>query len=227
MNKKMQIIPGVVIVSIITLGAGYYIYSDITPASTVDKKSNTASTTELVDNIGVEGDGDYTIEIVPLDKKINVPAPDLDGVIVFGEGISDETQVILKQKIEELSSELKQDSNLVDKWIELGVYRKTIGDYDGALEALKYALILQPNSRTAYHNLGDLYGYYLNDPQKAEESFLKAIEIVSGDIYLYFKITEFYNDVLNDVEKARSVIQQGIEANPSSEELKQLLDSLK
>jgi len=226
MNKKMQMIFGVGIVAIIILGAGYYIYNDVIHISIVDEKSNTASTTELVDNIGVESDGDYTIEIVPLDKKVNVPVPDLDKIIVFETDISTETQNILKQKIEEVSSELKKDSNLVDKWIELGVYRKNIGDYDGAVEVLEYALVLQPRSRNAYHNLGELYGYYIKDSVKAEESFLKAIEIVPGDIYLYFKITEFYNDVLNDTEKARQIVERGIEASPSSEDLKSLLESL-
>jgi len=220
MNKKTLSI--IVVTAIIIGGGAYYIYTDILSIQTINKETDV----ELSNDMNIEAEGDYTIEINPVDNEDNIPVPNLDREIVFSADILAEKQDKLRQTIEEISSELKKDSNLVDNWIELGVYRKNIGDYDGAIEAWNYALVLQPKSSITFNNLGDLYGYYLKDSIKAEQNFLKAIENAPKDIYLYFKISEFYIDVLGDADKARAIVQQGIDENPNSAELQNLLNSL-
>jgi len=73
--------------------------------------------------------------------------------------------------------------------------------------------------------LGDLYAYYLRDNQKAEENYLKALELGPSQIYLYFKTAEFYRDFLLDNQKAKETVQMGLINNPTSQELKDLLNS--
>ena len=67
----------------------------------------------------------------------------------------------------------------------------------------------------------------MHDNKKAEENFLKAIENNPSEISLYFRITDFYNNVLRDKEKAIEVIQSGIKENPKSQKLKDLLAAVK
>jgi len=219
MNRKiLSIIIGIIIVG----SVGYYIYTDISSIQTASEESKV----ELPSGMNIEGEGGYTVEINPVNDKSNIPVPNLDEEIVFGSNIPFETQNKLRQEILEVISELKKDSNFLDNWISLGLYMKTIGDYDRAKEAWEYAIVLNPSNSVSHHNLGDLYAYFLKDNVKAEENFLKAIENAPSDIYLYFKMSEFYMDVMGDIGKARAIVERGMEANPNSDELKQLLDSL-
>ena len=51
-------------------------------------------------------------------------------------------------KIQDLSSQLKKDSDNLENWLVLGIYRKIIGDYEGAKEVWEYASAIRPqNSR--------------------------------------------------------------------------------
>ena len=228
MNKNIQTIIGILVVITIAGLVGFYIYNDISSKKeNVDISQENKVNNELPAGISIEGDGDYSVEIISVDdESVNISVPSLDRDIVFGTDFPLEAQDIMRNKIEKLSSELKEDNSLLENWIELGIQRKTIGDYVGAREAWEYAIALRPSGSVAYHNLGDLHAYFLKNNIKAEENFLKAIENAPNDVYLYFKISEFYKNILNDMDKARTIVQQGIKANPSSEELKSLLASL-
>lgn len=108
----------------------------------------------------------------------------------------------------------------------MGSLYKIIEDYDGARVAWEYAGVVSPSSSMWLRNLGDLYGYYLNNPQKAEESLLSAIQKSPQEIEYYFKIVEFYRDITKNTAKARTIVKNGIISNPESEDLKLLLKTL-
>ena len=142
--------------------------------------------------------------------------------------MNEDAKRIATAKIQDLSSQLKKDSDNLENWLILGIYRKMIGDYEGAREVWEYASAIRPQSSIPLNNLGDLYAYYIKDEAKAEEYFLRAISIDPNNLYLYFKITDFYRDFNKDTAKARAILEQGIAANPStSSDLKNLLETLK
>ncbi len=228
MNKKTQIILEIIVGIVIVIGGVYFTYVNKSSVKEETVKTEEkATTTEIQSGISIEGDGDYKVEINPVKNEgINIPIPDLDRKIVFSGNIPVKTQEILRKNIENISAELKKDSNLVDNWIELGTYRKNTGDYSGAIVALNYAVYLNPSNSLAYNNIGDLYAYFLKDNVLAERNFLKAIEKAPKDTYLYFKTSEFYKDVLKNSSAARAIVEKGIKENPSSKELKNLLKSL-
>lgn len=113
------------------------------------------------------------------------------------------------------------------QWIDLGLKRKAEEDYEGARDAWQKAVEIDPNSSVSFRNLGVIYGYYLNDPQKAEKNFLISIEKDPQLAYLYVTLYDFYRDVLRDPEKAKSVLQKGISAGvDTSEAFRALLENL-
>jgi tetratricopeptide (TPR) repeat protein len=233
-NTEKQKMALVVALGLIVLSAiGYYIYNDLGKRDS-NLGNNTdnitaTSTSDLLESssIGLVGEGvkDAKVEVLPLGGS--APAiPDLDSKVLYDKDLSAEVIKILRGNIKTSRNLLKADSNLINTWILLGTQYKTAGDFDKTIEAWDYAGLLSPTNSVSFQNLGDLYGYYLEDAQKGEENFLKAIENSPNDIYLYFKIADFYKDVARDEAKRRVIVEQGLKANPDSKELKDLLNSL-
>lgn len=174
---------------------------------------------------------EYDIDVVTTKNENNAsslpPHPLLEYPKSFPNSIPPEAIEILKNKIKESIDILRNDPANFSVWNQLGLQKKAIEDYIGAEQAWEYAGLLQPQNSISFNNLGVLYAYYLHDNKKAEENFLKAIENNPSEISLYFRITDFYNNVLRDKEKAIEVIQSGIKENPKSQKLKDLLAAVK
>ncbi|MFC1775303.1 tetratricopeptide repeat protein [Patescibacteria group bacterium] len=221
MNTKQKTIL-LIIAIIILAGIGYYFYPELKEAK--DEASNISTS---INSIKADSDDFVIKEISQETITTGVEAPNLDRKVVFPAGLSQEAKDIIQKKISTLVEELNVDSVQYEKWLDLGLLYKAIEDYSGAREVWEYVSIVWPQNSVSFHNLGDLYGYYLDDKQKAEENFLMAIENSPSNSFYYFKLAEFYRDVVKDVEKARRIVEQGLEENPDSAELQQLLESLK
>lgn len=218
----------------------FYIYQDLSENQANEMNENFATTTvaSLIKDVSVdfEGDGEAVIEIIEdtsqiaqetqQKQEIIKPIPDLDREIVFSGDFSEDARQMMTEEIETLSQNLKNDPTVFSDWLYLGLNRKAIGDYEGVKSAWEYAKLLSPTNFVVRGNLGDLYAYYLKDNQKAEENYLRALEMGSTQIYLYFKTAEFYRDFLKDNQKATEIIQKGLEISPNSPELQSLLQSL-
>ena len=223
----------VVIVLIILAGFGFYLYNnDKNPA--IQGQSLDETNNVNIGGVTIQGDGDmkgFKIEPIEIPKNkpvINIPVLDLNREIKIINEMSDEAKKIVTAKIQDLSSQLKKDSDNLENWLVLGVYRKTIGDYEGAKEVWEYANAIRPKNSISFNNLGELYAYYLKDNVKAEENYAKAIENDPSAIYIYRNLFDFYRYVAKDPVKARALLEKGIVANPStSSDLKNLLENLK
>lgn len=154
----------------------------------------------------------------------NYPVPDLNRPIVIYADLPQETKNAARVKIEEITRSIKNGIAYVDDWIELGTYRKLIGDHEAALEVWLYASELSPTNPVSYNNIANLYSGHLGDYQKAEEYYLKAVQAGPTHIYSYFAAFEFYKSVLNDDKKAEDIVRQGVVAIPQAKaELEALL----
>ena len=186
-------------------GVGYYIWNDFASRSPVGNR--------VPDNPQVE-------------QLEQLEHPDLDRPINITADMPQEAQAIYRKKIEELSAELKNNPDLFNDWLDLGIYRQNIGDYEAAKECWEYAGKIRPNNSTSFQNLGYLYGYYLKDNKKAEENYLKALANGPEQVYIYRNTYEFYRYVIKDDIKAKEILKKGIEANPdTSQDLKNLLNN--
>jgi tetratricopeptide (TPR) repeat protein len=197
--------------------AGFYINRDLKKIPVVENGNPDTSWKSPEEN----KTGGYTVKVEPVKSAPVVAIPDLNRTVNF-ENADEKIRV----KIMEISSALKKNSSDIASWIDLGSWRKAIGDYDGARLAWEYVTKVRPTDSVANGNLGDLYAYYLKDNQKAETYFLQALKNEPSSIFLYFKIAEFYRDVVKDTQKAKDIVEQGIAKNPTSQELKDLLLSL-
>ena len=239
MNMKKILF--IIFVLIVFGGLGFYFYQKLSPKTqngvTVGQSnsssSQTAGNTVNIGGVIIQGEGDMKgVKIEPVvitnnKRAVNVPLPDLNKEIKITADMNEEAKRIATTKIQDLSSQLKKDSDNLENWLVLGVYRKMIGDYEGAKEVWEYASVIRPQNSISFNNLGELYAYYLKDNAKAEENYKKAIVNDPSAIYIYRNFFDFYRYFAKDTAKARAILEQGIAANPTtSSDLKNLLDSL-
>lgn len=100
-------------------------------------------------------------------------------------------------------------------YMEAASVKKGVGDYEGAREIWEYVNEKRPNNSVSFANLGDLYGNFLKNPEKAEKNYLTAIEndpsdpaYVRGLLELYqYQLTSrlgFQEDVFKKAAEANS-----------------------
>ena len=128
-------------------------------------------------------------------------------------------------KIKEISDLIREDYNVTYPWYDLGSYRRVIGDFEGAAEAWNFVSLIRPKDFVAYHNLGDLYGFYVKDYPKSEENYLKSIKNNPQNIQAYLDLAIIYGVYKEKSDQAESILLQGLKANPGNAGLQSALDS--
>jgi tetratricopeptide (TPR) repeat protein len=153
---------------------------------------------------------------------------DLDREIIIKADISEEAKNRAIAEIKIITATLKADYDRREEWLNLGIWRKTIGDYEGAEQAWKFATIIRPNDPVAFHNLGDLYSQYLPDFSKAEKYYLAAIEKdTSQQPFFYVKLYEFYLYYYKKPDLAEKTLLDALKTNPDNEYLQKILDDFR
>ena len=87
---------------------------------------------------------------------------------------------------------LKKDESSYQDWIYLGLYRKILGDYEGAKGVWNYAIQLSPSEEVAYINLANLYDLSLKNYAQAEIYYKKGLEINPKNTETYRNLHEMY-----------------------------------
>lgn len=153
---------------------------------------------------------------------VSVPIPDLNRPLVFPGGYSVDKAAQVEEQIDIVVAFLKEDPNRFSEWMTLALLLKSIEDYEGAREAWEYASAMRPGNALSFANLGMLYGYYLNNPLKAEANFLHSIENEPRFLDFYARMTDFYLDVMKDKSRAVSFLDRAMQKYPEWEELRGL-----
>ena len=228
-KRAPQIIGAAVLVCLLG-GAVWYVYSQEVRINGTDLNvpDNMGTTTINVGGITVEvpPGGKVTVDELP-DTQVVPKAPTLARTIVFPKDFSSEAQDLWKAKLETFKSRITKEPTSYEAWLELGSLYEMIADYEGAREAWEYVTKLYPKGSTAFGNLGFLFGYYIHDNTKAEQSFKTALSLDPTALYLYQQTFEFYRDVLKDVSNARTLVEEGRTATGNTEFFDQLLSTLK
>lgn len=109
--------------------------------------------------------------------------------------------------------------------IKIEQIKQIVGDYNGAKQALIWAVELQPKSHIAHGNLANLYFHHYDDFAKAEEHYLKAIAVDSVQAYNYYlALHEIYRYFYKqDTTLAEDILKQGIERYPQETNLMAIL----
>lgn len=165
---------------------------------------------------------------VSLEKPASgLKIPDLDRPIKITANLTDDERQKATLDIEEIVGTLKGNSDYFDGWLQLGILRKMMGDYEGAVEAWEFAGVIRPKSTISFLNLADLYAFYIRNNALAEKSFAKAISADPKNGFAYFQAASFHRDVLQDTAKAKEILERGISAGADPDgALKNFLDLL-
>lgn len=214
--SKNQIILILVVIALLVLG--YYFKKNNSTAENKVADQSVSTTTNVV-SLNANGASGYKVEQVPINPTgatKNIPMPDLERPIVFDKNqvFSEEIKNLYTSKILGLKEQIKKNPNSLLPWLDLGMYEKAIGDYEGAKISWKYVSERAPTDFVSLGNLGNLYAYYLKDNAMAETYYKQAISKSPKQTYLYIQLAEVYRDVYKDNEKAKAIIDQGLKIMP-------------
>ena len=142
--------------------------------------------------------------------------PDLDRPIVVTADLTPENRKKYTEGIQAISRQLKNDRDSLDGWMILGLYRRKIGDYEGAAEAWEFLTKIHQGDARAFANLGSLYSQELKDYAKAEAWYRKSIEADAQAIGSYLALAEFYQYFTREPQKVVDTYLLGLRRNPSN-----------
>lgn len=177
MNKKLTIYA--VALLLLALGS-FFIYRDI---------AKNDSTTSVIPANEPES-SPISVGTVKLD--CSEFGDFLNRSFVFSGNFNADQKIIYSQKINELVSSLKSDCNSFATWIDLGQYYGSIGDYGATKFAWETASKIEPDSFLPYHNLGNLYGFFIKDLKTSEEYYMKAIAKNFDSLNSYSDLADLY-----------------------------------
>ena len=141
--------------------------------------------------------------------------------IIFKTSLPEDSKKLFTQKINEINDLVKQDYNYLNQWLDLGSYRKLMGDYTGAIDAWNFAAVIRPKDYVIFHNLGDLYGFYLKNYSKAEENFLKSIVLKPANEDAYIQLATIYQYSYKEKSgETEGILLKGISSNLGSATLR-------
>ncbi|OHB09637.1 MAG: hypothetical protein A3I21_01985, partial [Candidatus Zambryskibacteria bacterium RIFCSPLOWO2_02_FULL_39_69] len=215
-TQTQKIITSTIVVVVLL---GLYIYIDqkskqqnqFTNTNISTSTEKTATTTIFGTQVNTTNNVSYTIEQVPIKKKSGIPQP-----------IPDLNRPATSENILTLQAQLKKNPADFPAWLDLAMYQKMAGDYQGSVISWTYAGKLMPSNPVSFGNLGNLYAYFLHDKTKAEMYYKQAISKGPTQIYLYGQLVEVYLDIFHDTNKARAIIDQGLLKMPNDPNLLQM-----
>lgn len=214
MTKTHKIISLVVFVLVLILGA--YMLTNKKENVDMVENSNASTTDQIISELSANNPN-YTIEQVPIENDTpKIPVPDLNRPVTFDTKLvfTDEVKSMITSKIIGLQSQIKADSSKLLPWIDLGMYQKMAGDYEGAKISWEYVSKRAPTDFISRGNLGFLFAYHLKNNAMAEMYYKEAISKDPKQTYLYIQLAEVYRDVFGDVSKAKGIIDQGLKVMP-------------
>ena len=231
-QKTRSNIAYIAIILILMVGVGYYIYAGGSTAPEVAENGGMIENSEEDIADVKEGDasmgekvstGDTSAEDVP---QVTIDAPDLNRPIEFLVELPVELQNIYRTRIEKLTADLVLDSSAVGNWIDLGIQRKGIGDYEGAREVWEYVNRISPMNNVSFFNLGDLYHFYLKDFEKAEQNFIISKQNNPSYTAVYRALHELYKySYKQNTSSAVDILLEGLENTDNNPDLMILLAS--
>lgn len=216
-NKKNLGIVGLVVLAIV---AGILIYRDTRGS----KFTITGETPNTVNISGAEMTGNGKVEVVPPSERKLPPAPTLTRSTDFRADLSPEVKKITITNLEKAIDAIKKNPVDMNNWLELGLQRKALGDYEGAREVWEYTKALEPNNVVSWNNLGDLYNFYLKDYKKSEENWKKTVSLKPDYSQGYRGLYELYlYSMPEKVDQIPVILKQGIKDAPQATDLAVLL----
>jgi len=218
MMKNKKLVIGIAIFASLSGFTGWYIYRDITkefkpqPSLSLGVSANPAEDSlPLIEKQKPNGGQSSVTNFSRPEEEIEKQISTLDRKIAVKANLQESTKNKAIMDIKEITAKLKEDYDQLQEWLQLGLLRNLIGDYEGAKQAWEFAAVIRPKDPVAFHNLGDLHWMQLSDFPKAEKYFSEAIEKGPQHPLFYIKLHELYRYSYKEKsDLADDVLEQGI-----------------
>lgn len=140
---------------------------------------------------------------------------------------TDEQKSQIYSSIKTYAEKVKQRPEILEDWLQIGILKKIIGDFEGARDSWEYAGVVSPLNYVSFANLGELYWRYLHEYPKSEKNFLISIKHKPDDTQTYISLSGLYFYSYKEKENlADDVLFDGLKANPEDTNLMKALASL-
>ena len=201
------------------LGGGVYYWKHTRPAAMPSTAEGAASstTTYLPGGIVVSGNATVRESDTPVS---NIPAPEHAAPLTLSSSVSADVVKALNAQYAQIQSILAKDPTNFAAWIDLGIVRKTGGDYTGAAADWTYVSKIYPTSGVAFDDLGDLYMNFIKDYPQAELVLKQAVALNPHDVSAYENLFALYTSYgYKGASAGVSIMNEAIAANPTSPDL--------
>lgn len=130
-------------------------------------------------------------------------------------------------EIENYGAAVKKDPDFFNGWIQGGLLKKVIGDFEGARDMWEYASLIRPQNSVSFANLGELYWRYLPNFAKSEANFRTAVKNKPSEFTAYVSLSDLYfYSYAAKANLADDVLLEGLAANPQEINLMKALATL-
>lgn len=119
-----------------------------------------------------------------------------------------------KKQLAELAAVIAQNPGDTDLWMQVAGIRHFYHDYIGERDIYEYLNQLAPFLSVPFYNLGNLYGFYLKEPQKAIAKYQAALAAEPLNESFYTGLADFYREVLGDLAAAEGILREGLTKLP-------------
>ena len=114
------------------------------------------------------------------------------------------------QRVAAAAAELRDNPDLISRWLEIASQRKGANHFEGAEEILLYAAFRWPDDAVVLNNLADLYQNYLNEYRKAEAYWQKLIALEPENISAYRNLADLYRFKTTEYPKAIATLEKAL-----------------
>ncbi len=129
---------------------------------------------------------------------------------------------ILEMSLKDLNEQyqdLRDGEYIYLSWINVGILKKRLKDDTGAEKAWLNAIDYSSDQPLAYGNLADLYLFNMREYEKAEEYYLKVLEMDPNHQGYYIGLVSLYRyDMTEKVNLIENIMINGANINPAEAE---------
>lgn len=120
----------------------------------------------------------------------------------------------LRARLKDYGDAVAANPDQLDAWLQGGLVKKAIGDYEGARDAWEYAALIRPQAFAPFKNLGEIYWRYLPDFPKSEMNFRQAIKNDPAVLDAYLSLSDLYRYSYKEKsDLADDVLLEGLAKN--------------
>jgi len=125
----------------------------------------------------------------------------------------------LKSTLEDLNKQYQKlregDEHVYIRWINIGILKKRLGDYEGTEDAWQDAISYNPDQALAFGNLADLYLFDLKEVEKAEEYYKKVLTMSPNNYNYFVGLATLYRYEMTDgASQIEDLMNDGAKFNP-------------